>query len=226
MGTCRKSSVKVGRHAVLPDEAVGTAVVGVRGTTHRLAPGVDAGGKGGNISRQKAAEARDCIVLPKSGQGCAVRVNGLPNNLAVAVNGVGYGARISEVLKRGGSAVVPHYGVIRCGAGSRVAYGLTLIVDAECDPVWIATDRRKRLGFAFCPHHRQVNHKILRAGRTCRVRGTIFRVSRDLSAVVDGTGLPVISAHGWQSVHVAVCPKKRKTRKVCAETAKVFAIRI
>jgi hypothetical protein len=29
--------------------------------------------------------------------------------------------------------------VNRCGAGSRVAYSLALIVDAERDPVWIAT---------------------------------------------------------------------------------------
>src|SRR5271170_5413541 len=118
VGTCRKYSVKVGHHAVLPDEAVGPAVVGVKGASHNLAPVVDAGGKGGNISRQKAAEACDCIVLPKSGQGYAVRVNGLPNNLAVAVNGVSDGARISEVRQRSGNAVFPHYAVIRCGAGS------------------------------------------------------------------------------------------------------------
>jgi len=47
-----------------------------------------------------------------------------------------------------------------------------------------------------------------------------------LSAVIDSAGLPVIPAHRWQSAHEAVLPKKRKTRKVCAETANIFAIRI
>src|ERR1700685_2176641 len=226
VGTCGKYSVKVGHCAVLPEQAVRPAGAGVEGAAHRLAPVVDAGGKRGNISRQKAAEGGDCIVLPNSGQGCAVGVNGFPNNLVVAVNGVGYGAWISEVRERGGVAVFPQYGVIRCGAGSRVAYGLALIVDAECDPVWIATDRGKSLGFAFVPQHRQVNPVISDASRAGRVHGPIFRISYDLCAVIDGAGLPVIPAHRWQSAHDAVCPKKRKTREVCAKTANVFAIRI
>src|SRR5271157_3626385 len=49
VGTFRKYSVEVGRHAVLPKEAAGPtgAIVGVKGASHRLAPVVDAGGKGG-----------------------------------------------------------------------------------------------------------------------------------------------------------------------------------
>src|ERR1019366_2320789 len=103
---------------------------------------------------------------------------------------------------------------------------LTLIVDAVRDPVWIATDRRKSLGFAFVPQHRQVNPIIRVALRAGGVHHTVFRISYDLSAVIDGAGLPVIPAHRWQSAHDAVLPKKRKTRKVCAEPANVFAIRI
>src|SRR5579863_3801968 len=141
VGTCGKYSVKIDHHAVLPEQAAGPVGSGVKGASHHLALVVDAGGKGGNISRQKVAKGRDSVILPNSGQGCAVRINGLPNNLVVAVNGKGYAARISEVLKLGNSAVFPHYGVIRCGAGSRVAYGLASIVDAVCDPVWIASDR-------------------------------------------------------------------------------------
>src|SRR6202050_3170865 len=226
VGTCGKYTVKVDHPAVLPEEAVGPVASGVKGVSHHLALVVDAGGKGGNVSRQKAAEGFDCIVLPKSGQGCAVRVNGLPNNLAVAVNGVGYGVWISEVRKRGGSVVFPHNGVIHCGAGSRVAYDLTLIVDADCLSVWIVIDRRKNLGFAFGPQHRHANPIISHASRARGVHDTIFRPSCDLSAVIDGAGLLVISAHRWETDHDAVFPKKRKTRKVCAETANVFAVRI
>src|SRR5580658_1788859 len=211
VGTCRKYSVKVGHHSVLPEEAVRPAGGGIEGASDHLAPVVDAGGKSGNISRQKAAEACDYIVLPKSGQDCAVGVNGLSNNLVVAVNGERYRARISEVRKRVGNAVFPQYGVIRCGAGSRVAYGLALIVDAECDPVWIATDRRKRLGFAFVPQHRQVNPIVSDAGRAGGVHDTVFCISYDLSAVIDGAGLPIIPAQRRESVHDAVLPKKGKT---------------
>jgi len=199
---------------------------GVEGASHHLAPVVDAGGKSGSISGQKAAKTSDCIVLPNSGQGCALRVDGLPNNLVVAVNGVGYGARSSEVRKRGGSAVLPQYGVIRCGAGSRVAYGLAVIVDAKCDPVWIVTDRRKRLGFPLGPQRLQINPIGSDAGRARGVHDTVFCISYDLSAVIDGAGLPVIPAQRWESVHDAVLPKKGKTCSVCAKTAEVFATRI
>ena len=148
---------------------------------------------------RRTPRLRTVLFSQIAAKGCAVRVDGLANNLVVAVNGVGYGARSSEVRKRGGSAVFPHYGVIRCGAGSRVAYGLAVIVDAECDPVWIVTDRRKRLGFAFVPQHRQVNPIVSDAGRAGGVHDTIFRISYDLSAVIDGAGLPVIPAQRRES---------------------------
>jgi hypothetical protein len=45
-----------------------------------------------------------------------------------------------------------------------------------------------------------------------------------LSAVIDSTGLPVISAERGESAHVEELPKKRTTRKVCAEGAKVFTV--
>jgi hypothetical protein len=47
-----------------------------------------------------------------------------------------------------------------------------------------------------------------------------------VSAVIDGAGLPVISAHRRERAHVAVLPKKRTTRKPCAEAANIFAVRI
>src|SRR5580658_10370137 len=105
VGTCGKYSVKVDRHAVLPEEAVGPVAFGAKGTSHRLALVVDTGGKGGYISRDKGAAAESCdfMVLPNSGQGCTLRVYGLPNNLVVAVNGKGDAARISKVLKLGDS---------------------------------------------------------------------------------------------------------------------------
>src|SRR6266849_676343 len=80
VGTGRKQRVKVGQHAVLPDEAMGPVEVGVEGASHHLALVVDAAGKGAKISRQKA-EVCDCAVLPKSGiSGCAIRAATLPNN--------------------------------------------------------------------------------------------------------------------------------------------------
>src|SRR6266700_4634043 len=152
VGTCRKQRVKVGHHAVLPDEAMRPVEAGVQGASYHLALVVDAGGPGGKISRQ-SAEVCDRAVLPKNGiEGCAVRAATSPNNLAQVVNAGGeIGTRESEVRKRDGSAVFPQYGVTRSAAGSRVAYDLALIVDRKCDPVWIVTHRRKRLGFAFFP---------------------------------------------------------------------------
>src|SRR5580700_2667270 len=44
--------IQVGHHTVLPDEAVGPVERGVKVISHHLAPVVDAGGKGGKISRQ------------------------------------------------------------------------------------------------------------------------------------------------------------------------------
>src|SRR5260370_11238199 len=145
VGTCRKERVKVGQHTVLPDEAVGPVEVGVPSASHHLALVVDAAGRGAKISRQKA-EVCHCVVLPKCGIfGCAVSAADLPNNLALVVNAPGeIGTRKSEVRKREGSDVLPQYGVKRCGAGSRVAYGLTIIDDAVCDPVWITAHRWKR----------------------------------------------------------------------------------
>src|SRR6266446_2978915 len=223
VGTGRKQCIKVGQHAVLPDEGAVEVEVGVDAASHHLAQVVDAAGIGAKISRHKG-EVYHCAVLPKSGIfGCAVRAADLPNNLALIVNAEGdIGTRKSEVRKLGGNAVFPQYSVKRCGAGSRIAYGLALIVEAVRDPVWISTHRRKRLGFAFFPQHRQFN-PIRRASG---VHDSVFRKSCDLSMVIDRAGLPVISAERRESAHVAVLPKKRTTRKSCAEAANVFAVRV
>src|SRR5215468_972105 len=152
VGICGKQRVKVGHHMVLPNEAMGPVESGVKGASHHLAPAVDAGGKGGKISRQSTEDC-ECAVLPKSGcEGCAVRAADLANNLALVVNGVAdIGTCMSSVRKRVGSAVFPHYGVLRCEAVSRVAHGLAWIVDPKCGPVWISIDRWKRLGLAVFP---------------------------------------------------------------------------
>ena len=63
VGTCRKQGVKVGHHAVLPDEGMGPVEVGVPSASHDLALIVDAGGYGGKISRQ-SMEVCECVVLP------------------------------------------------------------------------------------------------------------------------------------------------------------------
>src|SRR5271167_3970522 len=99
------------------------------------------------ISRQNAEVCECAVRLPESGYvGCVISAADFPSNLAPVVNDVGdVGTCTSEVLKHEGSVVFPHHGVRRCDAASRVAYGLALIVDAERDPVWIATHRRKRL---------------------------------------------------------------------------------
>src|ERR1700674_2412472 len=225
VGTGRKQRVKVGHRAVLLDEAMGPVEVGVPGASHHLALAVDAGCYGGNISRQ-SAEVCECAVLPKRTiLGCVVSTADCPNNLALVVNALGDSAS-SEVRKRGDSAVFPRYGVERCGAGSRVAYGLAFIVDPKCVPVWIATRRRKSLGFAVFPQHWQLNPIISRARRARGVRDTVFRKSYDLSTVIDRARLPVISAERRESSHVEELPKKRATRKVCAEAANVFAVRV
>jgi hypothetical protein len=65
-----------------------------------------------------------------------------------------------------------------------------------------------------------------RAGRARGVQGAVFRKSYDLSTVIDRAGLPVISAERRESAHVEELPKKRATRKVCAEAANVFAVRV
>ena len=59
-----------------------------------------------------------------------------------------------------------------------------------------------------------------------RGQGPSFPKSYYFSAVIDSAGLPVISAHRRESDHVAVSPKKRTTRKYCAEGANVFTVRI
>src|SRR5215472_12869471 len=134
VGTCRKQRIKVGHHAVLPDEGMRPVEVSVQGASHHLAPVVDASGYGGKISRQ-SAKVCECAVLPKRAiDGCVVSATDDPNNLALIVNAVGATAS-SEIRKRGESVACPQYGVIRRCAGSRVAYGLALIVDRECEPV-------------------------------------------------------------------------------------------
>src|ERR1700679_3802569 len=96
VGTCGKYGVQVDHFAVLPEEAVRPLGFGVEGASYHLAPVINAGGLSGNISRQKTAKAFDCVVLPNGRQSCALRVDGLPDNLIVAVNGEGDGVRISE----------------------------------------------------------------------------------------------------------------------------------
>src|SRR6266478_5283795 len=153
VGIRRKQRVKVGHHAILPDEAMRPVEAGVVGASYHLAPVVDAGGYSAKISRQ-SLEVCDCALLPKNGQaGCAVRAATLPNNLALVVNGVGDVGTLdgSEARKPEGIAVFPQYGVTCSGAGSRVAYGLASIVDAVRVPIWIATHCRKRLGLALFP---------------------------------------------------------------------------
>src|SRR5579864_3099614 len=159
IGTGGKQGVQVGHHVVLPDEGMGPVELGVQGASHHLAPVVDAGGEGGSISRrsEEVCDCAVCAVLPNRGiEGCAVRTADLPNNLAPVVDAQGDSAS-SEVKKRKDNAVFPRYAVKRCGAGSRVAYGLAVIVDPKCEPIWIATHQRKSLGFASFPPHRQRN---------------------------------------------------------------------
>src|ERR1700683_1265465 len=220
--------VKVGHHTILPDEAVGPVKTGVKVVSHHLAPVVDAGGKGGKISRQNAKTC-DCAVgavQPSRGiESCAVGSADLPGDLAAVVNGVAeIGTCTSEILKHERSVVFPHYRVYRCGAASRVAYGLASIVNPECDTVWIVTHQRKSFGAASFPQRRQRNPIVGSAGWGRGVHGTVFGISDDFSAVIDGAGLPIISAERRKSAHVAESPKKRNARKVCAEAANVFAV--
>src|SRR6266568_3980378 len=155
VGTCRKQRVKVGHHAVLPDEAMRPVEAGVQGASYHLALAVDAGGPGGKISRQ-SAEVCEYAVLPKSGkEGCAVRAADFPNNLALVVN-----------------------------AGGEIG-------------TWASGVNNSR-----------------------------FRISYDLSAVIDIAGRPVIPAQRRESAHVFVLPKKRTTRFPRGEGASVFAVRI
>jgi hypothetical protein len=137
VGILGNERVQVGHRIVLPDEAAGP-VVPVRleeeRASHHLAPVVDAGGKGGRISRQNTEvfDSAVCAVLPKRGnEGCAVSAHDIPDSLAVVINGVGVRSSVSEVRKLEGLVVFPQYGVNRkAGAGSRGAHGLALIVEA------------------------------------------------------------------------------------------------
>src|ERR1700683_3018825 len=96
VGTGRKQRVKVGHHAVLPDEAMGPVEVGVPGASHHLTLAVDAGGYGGSVSRQ-SAEVCEYAVLPKRAiLGCIVSTADCPNNLALVVIAIGESAS-SEV---------------------------------------------------------------------------------------------------------------------------------
>src|ERR1700691_3190144 len=170
--------VQVGHHTILPDEAVRPVEIGVKVVSDHLAPVVDAGGKRGKISRQ-SAEVFDCAVragLPNRGiEGCAVSSADLPGDLAAVANGVGeIGTCASEILKHEGSLVFPHYGVSRCGAVSRVAYGVALIVNPVCETVQIFSHQRKRFGVASFPQCRQRNSIVRCAGWACGVHGTVF----------------------------------------------------
>jgi hypothetical protein len=53
-----------------------------------------------------------------------------------------------------------------------------------------------------------------------------LRSSYDLPAVIDIAGPSVVSAQRRESAHLAELPKKRAARKVCAKSAKVFAVRV
>src|SRR6185437_7086639 len=141
VGAGRKQRGKVGHHAVLPDEGTDEAEVGVLGAAYHLALVVDATGDGGKSSRQ-SVQVFEHAIPPKRGKlRCAVSAADCPDNLALVVDAEGETA-IFEVGKRQGSVFVsPKYGVKCLGAGSRVAYGLTLIVDALCFPVCILTHR-------------------------------------------------------------------------------------
>src|SRR5438445_5900631 len=157
VGICRKHRVKVFHHAILIDEGMRPVEAGVDGASYHLAPAVDAGGQGGKISRQSAiAEDFDFTVLPKYGtEGSPVRAATLPNDLALVVNCPGdVGTLGSKARKRESHAVFPQHRVMRSDAVSQVAYDLALLVDALCLPVWIASHRRKSLGFAAFPYHR------------------------------------------------------------------------
>src|ERR1700739_1382449 len=73
VGTGRKQRIKVGHHAVLPEEAMGPVEVGVEVASHHLALVIDAAGQAAKISRQKA-EVCEYAVLPKRAiLGCVVR---------------------------------------------------------------------------------------------------------------------------------------------------------
>ena len=76
------------------------------------------------------------------------------------------------------------------------------------------------------PQHPQVNPIINRVRRACGVHDAVFRKCCDLSTVIDPARMPVISAERGESAQVEELPKKRATRKVCAEAANVFAVRV
>jgi hypothetical protein len=106
VGTGGKQRVKVGHHAVLPDESMRPIKVGVPVASHHLALAVDASGYAAKISRKKA-EGGECLVLPKrAGLGCVVGAADCPDNLALVVIAEG-GSTSFEVRKLGGSAVLP-----------------------------------------------------------------------------------------------------------------------
>src|ERR1700722_3401234 len=228
VGTRGKQLVKVGHHAILPDERMGPVEVSVQRASHHLAAVIDAGGEGGSSSERKVdfCHWAVCAVQPNPGEGGrAVSTADLPGNLAAVVNHLGESA-ISEVTKRGDNVVFPRCAVNRCGAVSRVAYGLAQIVDPKREPVCIETHQRKRFGGAVFPHHRQRNLIIGCAGLARVVPGAVFRKSYDLSTDIDRARLPVISAERRESSHVPELPKKRATRMVCADAANVFAVRV
>ena len=216
--------VQVGHYTVLPNEAVGPIVAGVNVVSHHLAPVVDAGSEGGSISRQKAEDGERAVRLPKRGyEGAAISAADFPDSLPPVVNGEGeIGSGTSKILKHGDRIVSPDHGVARKEAVSRVAYGLAAIVDAVCETIWIGTYQRKNMGLSVFPQHRYVSGE----GRAGGVSVGRFCKSDDLSAVVDGAGLPIVAACSGESAHVAVSPKKRNAGEVCAKAANIFAVRV
>ena len=101
----------------------------IKVASHHLALVVDAGGKCGSISRQKAQVCDSAVCCQRAAKrwpSAAIKTD----DLAAVINGV-CGTGTLNQLKRVGIVVFPHYGA-SCRAGSRVAYGLASIVDPEC----------------------------------------------------------------------------------------------
>ena len=131
---------------------------------------------------------------------------------------------MAEVLKYGDDAVLPKCAVSRYEAISRVADGLSQIVDPECVAVEVASDQRKRLDGAVFPLRRQSDAIINDAGGAGVVQRAVFRESYDLPAVIDRAGLPVVSAERRESFYVEELPEERAADVMCAEAANVFAV--
>src|SRR6267378_4481589 len=104
----------------------------------------------GTRRKQRVQVGHLAVLIDEAVDPVEAGVQRASHHLALVVNALGGSAK-SEVLKLNGSVVFPRYGVNRTGAVSRAAYGVALIVDRECDPVWIAIHRRKSSDSALFP---------------------------------------------------------------------------